>query len=201
MMTVDPAHYKESVTKLFGSVRPRPISKLSWSIDEDRPLRPRSAADDLADSISEDESVDSQTEGVNDAVEDNIERKDAEEANEANSLEPEQEGFSLSKLLGLAPITAVEPISCVKQNISEEEQEQCVERMPSFDITKLDLETLLFDPCDFEKIPMEDYAFCRRCGLEEFIMLWKGSRPFLREQFKKQIKEANRKYKPKPVRK
>lgn len=31
-ITVDPAHYKENILKLFGSVRPLPIAKLTWSI-------------------------------------------------------------------------------------------------------------------------------------------------------------------------
>lgn len=43
LITIDPTHYKDNLEKLFGSVRPRPLEQLAWSIsdfdDENRDKR------------------------------------------------------------------------------------------------------------------------------------------------------------------
>lgn len=34
MLIIDPSHYKNNLEKLFGSIRPKPLSQLSWTISE-----------------------------------------------------------------------------------------------------------------------------------------------------------------------
>lgn len=66
MMTIDPAHYKDRFEKLFGSVRPKPLSSLIWSIDAacNEPV--------LSESVSESESTE-RSESREDGITPNME--------------------------------------------------------------------------------------------------------------------------------
>ncbi len=62
LITIDPAHYKESVEKLFGSEKPLPISKLTWDISAPN------QGDAPAQSSSDDDSEDSSEAGESDVA-------------------------------------------------------------------------------------------------------------------------------------
>ena len=59
MITVDPAHHKDRYEKLFGSVKPLPIKRLTWEIaadEKDAPKGGESGHDDKVDSCTDSES-------------------------------------------------------------------------------------------------------------------------------------------------
>lgn len=183
LITIDPSHYKNNIEKLFGSVKPLPISKLTWSYAKD---------DDNSRIESDSDTTESEGEQLlshSRADEGIIESTLASENFDGSALISEDvNGFSLSRLLGLQEPTIDEPIR--KESAEEATEESMISVEPLTMIT--DVSTLLFDLGRFESLPLKDYAFCRRCGKEEAYLLWKEKRQELRADFKTRMKQAKK---------
>ncbi|PJF16717.1 hypothetical protein PSACC_03464 [Paramicrosporidium saccamoebae] len=181
MITIDPSHYKENIEKLFGSVKPLPISKLTWSVAEDATVND-SEAESLSDSdveITRPASTSCST---------------VEQTKQADLSVEEEVGFSLSKLLGLEPSLPEEADADLKKLDENREAEVT---LPTD--TLIDLPSLLFNLSRLDSLPLEEYAFCRRCGREEAYTLWREKRAELRADFKARLKQAKKLARRKPV--
>jgi hypothetical protein len=179
-ITIDPSHYKENIEKLFGSVRPLPISKLTWSVAED------AALDDSGNESLTDSDVDL-------ASNNSCDMTKQEQTNLSVVVEDEV-GFSLSKLLGLEPSLPEETGADLKKLDEDREAE-----ITSLADTPINLPSLLFNISHLDHMPLNEYAFCRRCGREEAYLLWKEKRTELRKDFKARLKQAKKLARRKPV--
>lgn len=282
MITIDPDHHKENIQKLFGSVKPRPIAKLTWSISvgndhrdntvtsssdsEDEDFQhPRMDLDlsksNLASLSAKDFPVNSEVENstsgqllespcasnkdsvvrlseervfpeqdlestgassigvcgdssekaepsclipenlslVNTTVSGKSTRKgrDSERAPEPVSTFPvrkmEDTGFSLGRLLGLEPVSLPQPVTASKRDICLPTPSTVTPMAP------VSYADFLFDMAQLETMSAADYAFCRRCGREEYVALWKEKRYDLRISFKQRIRQAKRLVQSRPV--
>lgn len=205
LITVDPAHFKDRIEKLFGSVRPLPVTRLTWTYDE-RCSSPgtlgnvgdnREEENDSSDQ-SEDEKPASSAEAfpeqsTNDQIEGLVEVK--------TNVESPTAEFSLSRLLGLEEVMAPQSkITTITPDVPHEPEPissgSLAPAGPSLRRSPVvaSLKDLLFDPAAFitRPIPLSEYAFCRRSGKEEAYVLWREARKNLRSDFKQRLKQAKR---------
>lgn len=232
MITIDPDHHKQTIQKLFGSVRPLPITRLSWSTfvdDTAKGNHPTSKSDHdagLPASESDDDDDDDDDGGhpaphpdedaghpalcsADDAgsLEESSASGPANERCTRHSPDPplrvselatgsstifkEETGFSLGRLLGLAPVS-VSPPPTKSRESSPPTVPTKHSLSPPPQPTTVNYGDFLYDMAQLQALSASEYAFCRRCGRDEYIALWKAQRSDLRKDFKRRIQQAKR---------
>lgn len=212
LLTVDPAHFKDRIEKLFGSIRPLPISRLTWVYDESSTGR----LDTIRDERGEDDDDDSeQSEEEKPAFSEASPEQTTNDQSEglvtietkAESLKME---FSLSRLLGLEEVpTAPNTItnaafitSDAPNELGPISSDSIISAGPPLRRPPVvaPLKDLLFNPATFSirPIPLSEYAFCRRSGKEEAYVLWREARKDLRSDFKQRLRQAKKLSRRKP---
>lgn len=83
LLIIDPSHYKNSLEKLFGSVKPKPVSQLSWTITCTKESANNEMEEQIDESLS-DESVGS-AQQLDEVID--IEMEDAQDEFEENDPE------------------------------------------------------------------------------------------------------------------
>lgn len=200
-ITVDPDHYKERILKLFGSVKPLPITQLTWHIDDQCSSTEQKVNDgkDKDNYNGKGTVVGEPSIGPNEEALTSINELDRESHNKA--IEPEQQtetdptinnifapqcSFSLGNLLGLQ----AESIQCQTSPKQSMEIEEAKIQPNQKKIAPLS--ELLFDISRLKDMPLSEYAFCRRSGVDEAFILWKEVRPGLRQEFKQRMKQTKK---------
>ena len=216
VVTVDPAHYKDRITKLFGSVKPLPITKLTWFIENVDKVESdnskseseeKSGSDNFKSEGEEkvgsdnfnvdgyDEVIERPDDTITEIEEDVVEFTPITEESSVESLQvPNNEkAFSLANLLGLQPEVIKTDTNAdlvkITTNSTIETSEAILESRTRRTVP---ISELLFDMSKLEVMPLQEYAFCRRSGKEEAYLLWKEGRKELRADFKQRIKQAKK---------
>lgn len=179
IITVDPDHYKDRFEKLFGSVRPKPLSQLTWRYEND-------PSKQFLESFSSDSSSEEEYAEIVESIEkknaiESCKQVGAEKLSIDDIVEPK---FSLSKLLGLEPVSASfgEKPSLITDGLI---LDQTIAKPPRNLLKPSDV---LFPILLVDEITASDGALCRRCGEEESIALWSNSRAVLRAELKSRLR-------------
>jgi len=206
LVTIDPTQYKNNIERLFGSERPRPLSQLTWSLQEDSEKLEDSSTDEENQSADEafNQALSTELLTQQDLSESELmlaEAKELVESLEKTDLEgldavkgtseqliegAVESGFSLGRMFGL-PQVAEETPSVPMERASEEE---LIILKPVHPL--LNPADLLITNDLLESLSANDIAFCRRTGKDEAFTLWRESRASLRLDFKQRIKQVKK---------
>jgi len=187
IIAVDPDHHKNRFEKLFGSVRPKPLSALTWSYNGTF----RCLSEDDFASSSDDENC--------------------EDVNPSVAIEPEpliqsaskdemivEEPFSLSRILGLQPASTVENsvkfTNCLNDAGMPLEDSEPLFINPARSLLRPS--DVLFPIESVKDITATDAGFSRRCCEEESDALWSASRANLRSELKSHLRIVARRLAP-----
>lgn len=188
VITVDPSHYKESLQKLFGSVKPLPIYKLAHNdvgVAGDGVCSSDNSddGDDTAMKVDDNININTETDSIISSTKNATEKI---ERQQQQQREEEEEVFSLSKLIGLPVEQMPEPVKVEKILQNKDDKGKAEKRKEKVIPSLISCSTFLL-----RDIPPNS-TYYRKYGGEEAYMFWREGRQKLRLDFKSKIKQVRK---------